>query len=108
MPYVIGTPQIIIENNKSAYHLFTFWLEAEKRDEFLNKLQAEYNIGVSLHFHPIHLFKYYRDNFGYKGGEFPNAEHIGASTVTLPLYPKLNDDELEEIVKRVGNCLESL
>lgn len=63
-----------------------------KRGDFISQMH-ERGIGVGCHYPAIHLFRYYRD-MGYKPGDFPNAERIGASTVTLPLFPAMSDADV--------------
>ncbi|UCC39065.1 MAG: DegT/DnrJ/EryC1/StrS family aminotransferase [Candidatus Aminicenantes bacterium] len=94
----------ILPNSRSARHLFTIWLDPKKRNEIIFKLQDQ-RIGVAVNFRPIHLMKYYRKNFGYKKGVFPLAEKIGASTITLPLYPKLTDEEVEYVIRVVKRAI---
>ncbi len=86
------------ENVKHSLHLFTIWVDPEKRDEIIVKLQ-EKGIGVAVNFKPIHLFKYYREKLGYKHGMFPEAVRIGASTISLPFYAKLKKKEIDYIAK---------
>lgn len=90
----------VLPNNKSARHLFTIWVPPEKRDEILWKLQDR-GIGVAINFRAIHLLKYFRDTFGYERGMFPNAEKIGDSTISLPTYARLTDEEVDYIIKTV-------
>jgi len=85
-------------NSRHAHHLFT--IQVAERDTMLAKLQAR-GIGVAVNFRPIHLLKYYRERFGYKEGDFPVAECIGARTISLPLYPTLQDDEIEYVIRTV-------
>src|SRR4030042_4677778 len=89
-----------LPDSRHARHLFTIQVNEAKRDEILASLQ-EKGIGVAVNFRPIHLFEYYRQRFGYKEGDFPVAEKIGASTITLPLYPRLKDEEAEYVI----NCV---
>lgn len=93
-----------VPNSKNAYHLFTIHVADDKRDKILLLLQ-EKGIGVAVNFRPIHLLKYYRQRFGYKEGDFPVAELIGASTISLPLYPLLKDEEVDYVV---GSVLEAI
>jgi dTDP-4-amino-4,6-dideoxygalactose transaminase len=44
---------------------------------------------------------YYRETFGYKRGTFPVAEKMGDSTITIPMYPKLTDEEIQYIIQTV-------
>ncbi len=80
----------------SAYHLFT--ILSDKRERLLETLQ-EKNIGVAVNYNPIHLTTYYRETFGYKAGDFPIAESIGAQTLSIPLYPQLSDDEQAYVIQ---------
>jgi len=89
-----------LPDSRHARHLFTIQVNEAKGDEILASLQ-EKGIGVAVNFRPIHLFEYYRQRFGYKEGDFPVAEKIGASTITLPLYPRLKDEEAEYVI----NCV---
>jgi dTDP-4-amino-4,6-dideoxygalactose transaminase len=96
----------IYPSNRHARHLFTIQVAPEHRDAILHELQKK-DIGVAVHFRPIHLMSYYRERFGYKEGDFPVAERIGASTISLPLYPRLTDEEVEYVIKAVKEVLAS-
>lgn len=90
----------IVPDCRHAMHLFTIHVDGLGRDEILSSLQ-EKGIGVAVNYRPIHLLKYYRAHFGYKEGDFPVAEKIGASTISLPLYPLLKDEEVDYVIKTV-------
>jgi dTDP-4-amino-4,6-dideoxygalactose transaminase len=68
------------------------------RDTFMQKMQA-YNIGTGYHYQAAHLFTFYQKEFGYKRGQFPNAELISDSIVSLPLFPTMTLDEQDRVVK---------
>jgi dTDP-4-amino-4,6-dideoxygalactose transaminase/glycosyltransferase involved in cell wall biosynthesis len=95
----IGRP-VVIPATKHAYYLYTIWVQPTARDEILHKLQ-ERGIGVAVNFRPIHLMSYFSRKYGFKVGDYPVAERIGASTVTLPLYPKLTDEEIGYVISNV-------
>jgi dTDP-4-amino-4,6-dideoxygalactose transaminase len=95
----VGFP-IVIDGAKSARHLFTVWVAPERRDQVLADLQAR-GIGVAVNYRAVHLLKYYRERFGFTRGMFPEAERIGDSTVTLPLYPKLSDEQIDYVADSV-------
>jgi len=97
----------VLPKSKSARHLFTIRVDPAKRDAILAYLQQK-QIGVAVNFNPIHLFTFYRKTFGYKGGEFPVAERFGASTITLPMYPKLTDDEISYVIESVKEAVARL
>jgi dTDP-4-amino-4,6-dideoxygalactose transaminase len=100
---IIECPKVL-PDSKHARHLFTIWVESKRRDEIMGKLQDK-GIGVAVNYRAIHLLSYYQRTFGYKRGIFPVAEKIGDSTISLPLYPKLTDEEVEYIIKSVKECV---
>jgi dTDP-4-amino-4,6-dideoxygalactose transaminase len=87
-----------------SYLMFTILVDSSKRDSMLVALQKR-GVGVSVNFHPLHLFTFYREQFGYKRGDFPAAEEIGARTITLPLYAKLTDEEIEYVIDTVKDVV---
>ena len=90
---IYGVKYPIIRNNsKSSFHLFTVWIDENKRDEVLRKL-GERGIGTAVNYRAIHLLHYFKENFGFKKGLFPIAEYIGASTISLPFFPMMTDQE---------------
>ncbi len=84
----------------SARHLFTIWVPPQRRDEILTRFQQR-GIGVAVNYRAIHLLTYYRREFGFRPGDFPIAENIGDSTITLPLYPAMTDDDVECVIAAV-------
>jgi len=90
----------VLPNSKSARHMFTILVPPEKRDSTLWQLQAR-GIGVAVNYRSLHLLSYYRKTYGYKRGMFSVAEKIGDSTITLPLYPKLTDKEVQYVIQTV-------
>lgn len=93
-----------ISNARNALHLFTIRVDSAIRDQVLLDLQAK-EIGVSVNFRPLHLMSHFKKTYGLKEGMFPNAERIGASTITLPLYPKLRDDEVDAVIEAVREAV---
>lgn len=85
---------------RHARHLFTIQIEGDKRDSVLYLLQ-EREIGVAVNYRAIHLLQYYREKLGCQEGDFPVAEGIGRSTISLPLYPLLQDDEQDYVIRMV-------
>ncbi|HTN44168.1 MAG TPA: DegT/DnrJ/EryC1/StrS family aminotransferase [Nitrospiria bacterium] len=86
---------------RHAYHLYTPLVDLDRigknRDWVLNALTAE-NIGVGVHYLPVHLHPYYRKTFGWKIGDFPNAEWIGERTLSLPLSPALDEEDTKDVI----------
>ena len=90
----------ILPRTKHAHHLFTIWVNPDKRDEFMSRLQEE-EIGVAVNYRPVHLLTYYRQTFGFKEGMFPKAEMIGKRTISLPMYPKMDEDAVTRVIQAV-------
>ncbi len=64
----------------------------------MGRMKHEFNIGIGLHYDPVHLYQYYRETFGYKEGNFPHAETIGARIMSLPLFPLMTDAEQDRVI----------
>ena len=95
---------IVPEGAKSARHLFTIWVDPSQRDEIIARMN-QHGVGVTVNYRAVHLLKYYRERFGFERGMFPNAERIGDSTITLPMYPKLMDEEVRYVIAAVQKAV---
>jgi len=88
-----------------AWHLYPIRLDLEKltagRGEFFRALRAE-NIGVNVHYIPVHLHPYYRSQFGYKGGEYPVAEHAYERLISLPMFHAMTEQDVEDVIAAVS------
>jgi len=95
-------------NTIHARHLYAINLELEKlkldRNQFIDALKDE-NIGAGVHFSALHLHQYYRKTFGFKRGDFPNAEWIGDRTVSLPFYPHMSRRDLFDVIAAVTKII---
>lgn len=91
-----------------SWHLYVTRLELDKltidRDRFI-ELMAEANIGTSVHFIPVHLMSYYRETYGYKEGDLPVAESYFDTIVSLPLYPKMTDEDVQDVINAVTDII---
>ena len=67
-------------------------------------LRAE-NIGVNVHYIPVHRHPYYRDHFGYKGGEYPVAEAAYECLISLPMFHGMTDSDIEDVVRALGKVV---
>ena len=89
---------------RHALHFYPLLLDTERvpvsRNEILNALLAE-NIGVSMHFQPLHQMPYYREKYGYAPNDLPNAHNIGAREISLPLQPQMSDTDARDVVNAV-------
>ncbi len=93
-----------------AYHLYVIRLNANRlsidRAQFIEKLK-EYNIGASVHYIPVHLHPFYQKEYGYKRGDLPVTEEIYDSIVSLPLYPKMTDKDVEYVINVVREIIQN-
>ena len=98
------------ENVVHAWHLYPIRLELERlrcsRNEFIDELRKR-GIGTSLHFIPIHLHPYYREAFGFQPGDFPVAEQVYAGLISLPLYPRMQDADVERVVTAIQDIVQA-
>ncbi len=91
---------IVPEGATSARHLFTIWVDAGKRDAVLAGIQAR-GVGVAVNYRAVHLMSHYVSTLGHKRGDFPNAEAIGDRTITIPLWPAMTDEQVDEVIAAV-------
>ena len=93
-----------ISHLSHACHMFTIWVDPARRDEIRIALAAK-GVETSIHYAPIHLEPYYKKTFGYKEGDYPNAEWVGASTITLPTYGKLTKVQQDFVIASISLLL---
>jgi len=91
---------------KSSFHIFPILLSKDiNRNIFIEKLK-EKRIQSSIHYPPIHLFRYYRKIFGFKAGILLNTEFVGKHEVTLPLHPLMRKKDVRIIVDSIREIIE--
>ena len=96
-----------IAGSTHACHLYTIRVDPDKRDRMLTELSLR-GVGVGVNFRVVHLMAYYVERFGFEEGIFPMAERIGASTISLPLYPALREEEQEYVVETIKSILSEI
>lgn len=91
-----------------AWHLFVVKLRPEAmtadRARFIEELKA-LGIGTSVHFVPLHLHPYYRNTYGYHPADYPVALRCYERSMSLPIYSKMSDNELDRVVSAVLELL---
>jgi perosamine synthetase len=107
IPAVI--PPTVLPEANPAWHLYPIRLNLERltadRGQIFRALRAE-NIGVNVHYIPVHLHPYYRDRFGFRDGQFPVAEDAYARLITLPMFHGMSDADAEDVIAAVSKvCL---
>ncbi|WP_100655838.1 UDP-4-amino-4,6-dideoxy-N-acetyl-beta-L-altrosamine transaminase [Alteromonas flava] len=92
-----------IDSDQSAWHLYMIEVLEHERKSVFDALRKA-NIGVNVHYIPIHLQPYYRE-LGFKPGQFENAEMFYTRAITLPLYPELTEQDQDKVVQTLHEVL---
>jgi perosamine synthetase len=99
----ITTPYVEL-NVQHAWHLYVIQLELDRlridRNRFIKELNQA-GIGTSVHYLPLHMHPYYRDAFGYKPDDLPVARSAYDRILSLPVYPRLGDEEVQYVIDNV-------
>jgi dTDP-4-amino-4,6-dideoxygalactose transaminase len=101
----LGLPLADFDN--SNWHMFQVLLPAGADRGKLVAAMKEQGIGVGVHYPALHLFSLYR-RLGFKHGDFPQAERIGAATLTLPLFPSMQDGDVDRVCTALGTSLREI
>ena len=103
-----GLPGVSIprvqDRESHGWHLYVIQIDPERltidRDAFIDRLIAR-NIGVSVHFIPLHVHPYYRERYALQPSDFPNAWAAYERIVSLPIYAKMTDDDVRHVIDAV-------
>jgi UDP-4-amino-4,6-dideoxy-N-acetyl-beta-L-altrosamine transaminase len=102
------TAPTVRSNTRPAWHLYPIRVGLAgvtmDRGEVFRALRAE-NIGVNVHYVPVHKHRYYRDCFGFKGGEFPIAEKAYEHLISLPMFHGMTDDDVNDVIRAVAKVV---
>lgn len=97
-------PPDIEEGNLHSWHIYTPLIEIDKlgftRDEFMSKM-AEQNIGTAYHYQSLHKFTCYGEMTGLKIGDLPNSEYVDERIVSLPLFPAMTNEDVNDVIDAV-------
>ncbi|MCF8198891.1 MAG: DegT/DnrJ/EryC1/StrS aminotransferase family protein [Sulfuritalea sp.] len=98
-------PMADFSNNN--WHMFQVLLPAgTNRGKFIAAMKQR-GIGVGVHYPALHLFSLYRAR-GFKEGDFPQAERVGAAIVTLPLFPAMPDSDVDRVCSALSTSLQEI
>ena len=105
-------PEIIVQEeipeSDTCRHLYIIRLDLEKlactRRQFYDAMAAE-NVQCQIHYVPVYWFPYYR-HLGYKKGLCPNAEEIYKGIVSIPLYPRMTGQDVEDVIRAVEKIVQ--
>ncbi len=99
--YELITCPYVKKNVKHSWHLYVIQINIEKlkvdRDYIFKALRRE-NIGVNVHYIPIHYHSYYQEKFNLKKGILPNSEFLFPRLLTIPLFPKMSDNDVNDVI----------
>ena len=92
---------VVLDAIEPAWHLFVVRVagDPERRRPFFERLR-ELGLGVQVHYIPVTWHPYYR-SLGYRIGDFPVAEDFYRRAVSLPIFPRMTDEELDSAIERV-------
>jgi dTDP-4-amino-4,6-dideoxygalactose transaminase len=96
----------VCEFEEHAWHLFVTKLVdgtlTIDRNQFIEELKAR-GIGTSVHFIPLHIHPYYRETYGYRPDDFPVALDAYRRSISLPIYSKMSDADIERVISAVSD-----
>jgi len=102
-------PPTELPDVSSSWHLYVLRLRPERltigRDAFIEELKAR-NIGSSVHYRPLHMMSYYAEKYGYEPEAFPVARDAFERMISLPLHPRLSDDDVDDVIDAVLDLVE--
>ena len=86
------------------------WLESifqrhQKNKADLFKELKKQKIGINVHYIPVHLHPYYKNNFNTKDGDCPVGEQAYNEIVSLPIFPKMSEEDVGRVFKALINIL---
>jgi perosamine synthetase len=101
-------PPAVRTDADPAWHLYPIRLNLERlsanRAQVFRALRAE-NIGVNVHYIPVHSHPYYRDRFGYQGGEYPIAEDAYERLISLPMFHAMSDEDVDDVIRALRKVI---
>jgi len=100
----INNPKIkfqkVVEGGKGVYHLFV--IKVKDREKFINHLE-KFGVGYSFHYpKPVHLQKAY-EFLNYKEGSLPITEELSRTTISIPLFPEMTDEEVNYVINVIND-----
>lgn len=106
-------PEIIVQEeipeSDTCRHLYIIRLDLEKltctRREFFDAMSAE-NVQCQIHYVPVYWFPYYQ-HLGYEKGLCPNAEEVYKGIMSIPLYPRMTDQDVQDVIHAVKKVVEN-
>lgn len=89
----------------NVYQMYTIQLKDNKTRDMLQKQLEKVKIMTKVYFNPIHLERFYKEEYNYKKGDLPRTEEISKKVLTLPMYPALENKEIDCIINEMKKLL---
>ena len=94
----------VVPNSKHALHLYPIRIARGQRDTVISKLMQQ-GISTTVNFRPVHLLSFFSRTLKHSPGDFPIAEEIGSSTISLPFYPSIPDRDINAVIEALRSAL---
>ncbi len=109
LSHIPGIQTLSIPSNViSSWHIFPVWIDSKElgltRNQLIKALWKR-KIGTSVHFIPLHLQPFYQKEYQYKKGDFPITEKIFAGIVSLPLFPKMTNKDIDDVINAIRDAV---
>ncbi|WP_439026682.1 DegT/DnrJ/EryC1/StrS family aminotransferase [Haloarchaeobius sp. DT45] len=95
---------VVKDHTDPMFHLCAVEIHADEfgcdRKTFVNAMHAE-NIGVQVHYVPLHHHPYFQNEFGYSDDEFPVTNRVYSRLVSLPLFPEMTETDVGQVIEAV-------
>lgn len=104
----VELPYVAVQEDIHSWHLYVIRMNRDLpegvRDRFMEKM-AEKGVGTSVHFIPLHLHPYWKDRYCLQEKDFPNSASAFQRVVSLPIYTKMTDDEVDYVASTVKEVI---
>ena len=94
----------VVPNSKHALHLYPIRIARGQRDTVISKLMKQ-GISTTVNFRPVHLLSFFSRTLKHSPGDFPIAEEIGNSTISLPFYPSIPNRDINAVIEALRSEL---
>jgi UDP-4-amino-4,6-dideoxy-N-acetyl-beta-L-altrosamine transaminase len=92
---------------RHVWHIYTPLLNSIERDAFFERMRAK-EIGVNVHYIPIYKHSFYKKNFSIDEKNFPVTEDVFRRIITLPIFPKMTNENIETVITSVKETINEL
>lgn len=98
----ITIPPTTGKDSRHAYHLYPILVNNPDKRRYVYDYLREKGIYTQVHYIPVHTQPYYMEKFGYNYGDYPKAEEFYSKELSIPMFPKMTDEEIEYVIKTIN------